>query len=669
MRLIINSNNFTDIGTAVFYSQSDLDNREYSKVQYRSNSSLLYNGDFSEYDFSYSITKNKFNDKFLVNYLGKNTLNLIGENSNSLEKIESTIFPMLSKEDWEENDRYFGTTLIYNQIFALFKGDPGIKRLELYEGIIDSNNISSKKFIDSDTLQNIGIKQTAIPNFILILGELDEESDEDNLVTKKELLDEVEGEKMIWMLISNNSEVEKINLSYRSWVDSINPNRNMNKYLVRNDEYWSTKDSVGIIDSIEDLPEILIDGNSGTFLGNEKIKDDRLLILKTKRNLVEKFKGSKEFPNYYPFTTYKIGDRVYFGDKIWESVSNNNFNNNPMLSSKWILLDYLENSRPIRVVVSVFPEVGGTCNPIGIISIPSVDTNVTFKIYTNPGYKLNEDLPCLLSTETLTPLSSENNFDYNISENFITVVNWKEVLQTNNLIFNLSYIGSYIILKANIAGEKTIYSYDEWGKLNESNLKILKLITGEESSEKIDFNPFITKEGKLKLFVGEKAKLVIPELSRYFISKAVLEVEDSKTTNTYYPIQNNGSNIVLLPKVNFSAATLTLELSFKKVIVSIIESEGFEISNNSIKINPGGGVTFKFISTNYPIGNLEKIILEDAQGNSLTINKFSANGSILDFGASQVSLSIANINTVEEGEYTLKLMNIYYNTTIKLIKK
>lgn len=64
---------------------------------------------------------------------------------------------------------------------------------------------------------------------------------------------------MIWMLISNNSEVESVNLSYKSWVDSTNPNRNMNKYLLRNDEYWSTIDSVGIIETVEDVPEVLID--------------------------------------------------------------------------------------------------------------------------------------------------------------------------------------------------------------------------------------------------------------------------------------------------------------------------------------------------------------------------------------------------------------------------
>ena len=92
-----------------------------------------------------------------------------------------------------------------------------------------------------------GIKPTSTPNFILILGEPDETTSGEDLVSEKELLDEVTGEKMIWMLISNNSEVESVNLSYKSWVDSTNPNRNMNKYLLRNDEYWSTIDSVGII--------------------------------------------------------------------------------------------------------------------------------------------------------------------------------------------------------------------------------------------------------------------------------------------------------------------------------------------------------------------------------------------------------------------------------------
>lgn len=399
MKLIINNNNFTDIGTVVFYSQDDLDNREYSKVQYRSNSSLLYNRDFSEYDFSYNITKDKFNDKFLVNYLGEKTLKEIGETSNSLEKIESIIFPTSSRENLtEENDRYFGTTIISNQVFALFKAAAGIKRLELYEGIIDKNNNNSKgsDFIDTDSMAAAGIKPTSTPNFILILGEPDETTSGEDLVSEKELLDEVTGEKMIWMLISNNSEVESVNLSYKSWVDSTNPNRNMNKYLLRNDEYWSTIDSVGIIETVEDVPEVLIDANSSTLLGNEKIEDSRLLILGNKRGLIEMYKGAEDYPKYFPFTTYKIGDKVILGGKVWESVSDNNFNNNPALSSKWILSEFLNINKPIRVVVSVTPEIGGTCNPIGIISIPSVKTPIDFKIYPNPGYVLNEDVPLSL---------------------------------------------------------------------------------------------------------------------------------------------------------------------------------------------------------------------------------------------------------------------------------
>lgn len=671
MRLIINNNNFTDIGTVVFYSQSDLDNREYSKVQYRSNSSLLYNGDFSEYDFSYSITKNKFNDKFLVNYLGSDTLRLVGENSNSLEKIESIIFPTLSGEDWEKDeDKYFGTTLISNQIFALFKGGAGIKRLELYKGIIERNNFGSKsKFIDTDTLESLGIEKTITPNFILKLGELDEDnkSERNDLITEKELQDEVNGEKMIWMLISNNSEVEKVNLSYKSWVDSINPNRNMNKYLIRNDEYWSTKDSIGVIDNIEDLPEVLIDANSGTLVGNEKIQHDKLLILKNKKTRIEKFKGTGEFPNYFPFTTYKVGDKVMFGKKIWESVSDNNYNNNPILSSKWILSRYLNINKPLRIVISVTPEEGGTCNPIGIISIPTVDTKIVFKVFPNPGYELNKDLPCLLDKKNLVPFNSSDNFDYNISEDLITVLNWRDVLVTNSLIFNLKYKGSFIVLKVRISGEKTIYTYSEWEKLDGVNLKISKLILGERPTEKVEYNPYITKDGELSVSVDKKAELIISESSKYVISKAIITM-DNGAEDSYTPTIIGTDTSIIIPKVNFSSADLVLELERKKVIISIIEFNGFEVSNNSLKVNPGEGASFKFISNNYPINNLERIILEDTQGNTLSISKFSANGGILDFGVSQVSLSIANINTPEEGEYTLDLMNLYYNVTIKLIR-
>lgn len=674
MKLIINNNNFTDIGTVVFYSQDDLGNREYSKVQYRSNSSLLYNRDFSEYDFSYDITKDKFNDKFLVNYLGEKTLKKIGETSNSLEKIESIIFPTSSREDLTEyNDKYFGTTIISNQVFALFKAAAGIKRLELYEGIIDRNNNKSRgsEFMDTDSMAAAGIKPTATPSFILILGEEpDETKSGGDLVSEKELADEVAGEKMIWMLISNNSEVESVNLSYKSWVDSTNPNRNMNKYLLRNDEYWSTKDSIGIIETASsDVPGVLLDANSGTLLGNEKIDDDKLLILGNKRGLIDMYKGAGDYPKYFPFTTYKTGDRVILGGKVWESVSDNNFNSNPALSPKWIQAEYLNINKPIRIVVSVTPEVGGTCNPIGIISIPSVRTPIDFKVYPKPGYTLNEDIPCLLDEKDLTPFPPGNNFHYNVPNDLITVINWEEVLKTNHLIFNLKYTGSYIILKAMISGEKDVYDYDEWERsIGETNLKVSELIIGD----KTEYNPYVQEDGRLDVLIDQRAEIRIPELSDYVISRVLAKYEnleeDSEMPEEYYPELIGTVNSIVIPEVKFSAATLTLELSSKRVTISIIEFAGFEVSNNSLKINSGGSATFKFISEDYPNTNLEKVIIEDSQGNSVTINKFTANGSIQSFGSSQVSLRAANINTPEEGEYTLKLMNINYNTTIKLIK-
>ena len=255
---------------------------------------------------------------------------------------------------------------------------------------------------------------------------------------------------------------------------------------------------------------------------------------------------------------------------------------------------------------------------------------------------MNEDVPCLLDVKDLIPFPPSNNFNYNIPNNLITVTNWEEVLKTNHLIFNLKYTGSYIILKAKISGESDVYDYGEWKrKFGENNFIVSELIIGDETK----YDPFIQEDGKIDVLINQRAEIRIPELSGYIISRVLAKYEngDPDAPEIYYPEQINTTNSIVIPEVNFS--------------------------NNSLKINSGGNAVFKFISEDYPNSNLEKVIIEDSQGNSLTINKFTANGSIQSFGTSQVSLRAANINTPEEGEYTLKLMNIYYNTTIKLIKR
>ncbi len=683
MKLIINNNNFTDIGTAVFYSKDSISKKTYSKVLFRSSSSSLYNMSFSEYDFSYNIEKDKFNDKFLINNIGNKTLNLFNESSNTLEKLEKIIFPTLGNEDWEENNKYFGTTLINNQVFALFFAEAGISKIELYKDFIKKNtnyiydreNKSEYNFIDIETLKSLNLTSTSIPYFTIFLGETDEEDIENNLVLKKELEDEVNCEKAVWMLISSNDKVKEVNLSYKSWIDSINPNRNTNKYLVRNDEYWSTKNHVEIVNKLDNI-DIYVDSTSDTLLGNSKINDEKLLILNKKKSRVNLFKNKRsDYPDFYKYATYKKGDRVYYSGELYESLSNNNFNELPIISTKWVLANVLSTIKSIRVIVSVYPQVGGISDPIGVISIPSIDSHTSFHIKPYPGYILNEKMPCLTSTNPLVPLPSGGVYDYNVPENIIIVSNWEKVLETNQLFFNFKFIGTKINLFAEI--DNSIVEYKNWiSVFNENNFYIERLIVDEGDNQTIYDNPTIDGNSSLVIKTGKRAEIIIPELTLYSISEVLMEYDNpgDNQLSIIYPYSKNTENTIVLDKAVFTTANMILKLEKKKVIASIVQYEGFEISNNSLKVDSSGIVEFKFIEneigpTGKPLKYFKEVILEDDKGNSLSINSISANGGIHDFGLSTVSLSVNNSIGPSEGVYTLRIVNIFYNTKIKIIRK
>ena len=685
MKLIINDNNFTDIGTAVFYSTDSISKKTYSKVLFRSSSSSLYNMSFSEYDFSYNIDKDKFNDKFLINNIGNKTVNLFNSSPSTLEKLEKIIFPTLGNEDWEVNNKYFGTTLINNQVFALLFAEAGISKIELYKDFIKKNtnyiydreNISEYNFIDIETIKELNVSPTSIPYFTILLGETDEDV-ENNLVLKKELEDEVSCEKAVWMLISSNDKVKEVNLSYKSWIDSINPNRNMNKYLVRNDEYWSTKNHVEIVNKLDNI-DIFVDSTSNTLLGNTKINNEKLLILNKKKSRVDLFKSKKsDYPDYYKYTTYKKGDKVYYSGELYESLSNNNFNELPIISTKWILANVLSTIKSIRIIVSVYPQVGGISDPIGVISIPSIDSDTSFHIKPYPGYVLNEKMPCLISTNPLVPLPSGGVYDYNVPDNIIIVSNWEKVLETNQLFFNFKFIGTKINLFAEI--DNSVVEYKNWiSVFNENNFFIEKLIIGKGDNQIIYNNPTIDGNSSLVIKTNERAEIVIPELTMYSISEVLIEYDNpgENQPSIIYPFSKNTENTIVLDNAVFTTAKMTLKLEKKKVVASIIQFDGFEISNNSLKVDSSGTVEFKFIEneigpTGKPLKYFKEVILEDDKGNSLSINSISANGGIHDFGLSTVSLSVVNgdINPgPSEGVYTLRIVNIFYNTTIKIIRK
>ena len=696
MKLTIGNNNFTDIGTAVYYTQRDLDSRSYSKVQHKSNSSLLYERDFSEYDFSYEVEKDKFNDEFLVDYLGNKTLSLFEPSSNSLEKLESIIFPTFGEEDWNgPEDKYFGTTIINNQVFALFHADKGIKRIELYNGIITRNNnnpsSSSSPFVSIDSLISSGITPSEEPYFVITLGEPgnDEILEETDLVRKKELSDEVEYEKMVWLLITSNNEVSEVNLSYKSWVDSINPNRNMNEYLLRNDEFWSTKDSVRINEAIPDTNEnVILDANSGTLLGTEKLDMSRLLAFQKLKDRVEKSKYSEEgngYPTYFPYTTYKRGDKVYYGGAIWESVADNNFNSNPALSTKWIRSEIIDSNRAIKIIVSVTPEEAGYCEPMGIISLPTLDTAMSFKIYPGAGYELNNINPCLIDKDNYKTLIDDD-YDYSIPDDLVTIQDWRNIVTTGKLIFNLKNIGSNITLLAELNGDEVKFS--NWqSTFNESNFLIYQMIEyDQDGKNKITIdNPYIDSSGNLRVTTGKRVEIYFKEFTYYSITSVELTFKESINSDpitTYITpeILDNKESVVIFPEINFTEAIMKLILVQKQVLVRITEFSGFEVSSNSIRTVAGNPVIFKFIDKEYitlddgtkiVADNLDKVVLTDNQGNKLEIKRFATSNVPMSFGSSSVFFSRVNepIGSVNYGEYTVRINNLYFDTNVQILRK
>lgn len=694
MKLSIGTNNFTDIGTAVFYTQEDIDNQTYSKVQHRSNSSLLYDGDFSEYDFSYEVEKDKFNDEFLVDYLGDKTLSLFDLSSDALEKLESIIFPTLGDQDWEgDEDKYFGTTIINNQVFALFHAEAGVCRIELYNGLVYGNNAntssSASAFVSTDYQTGKGNTPKEEPYFVITLGEPgnDEVVESTDLVRQKELEDEVEYEKMVWLLITSNNEVSEVNLSYKSWVDSINPNRNMNQYLLRNDEFWSTKDSVRISEIVDDTDEgLVLDANSGTLLGTEKLDLTRLLAFQKIKERVNNSKYSSSgqgYPNYFPYNTYKKGDIVYYGGDLWRSVADNNFNHNPALSIKWIKSSVIESTGSIRIIVKVIPEEGGYCEPMGYISISSLNELMLFRIYPSAGYELNTLQPCLLSDEEVVVLTDDD-YNYNVPENAILVTEWSNIVSTGMLVFNMKSVGSNVVFSAEYDGDT--YSYSKWSALiNSVKTFIYKVVERDDSGTEYSISsPYIDDSGQMKVTTGKEIDIYFREILSYSIDQVQVSYEDSSgnTITTYVtPVElEDGGCMITLSSVNFTSASLKLILTQKYVTLSLIEFSGFEVSNYSIKTVSGNTVTFKFIDNEYDTtsgntvlaDNLDRVILTDSQGNTLEILRYTTQNVAMSFGGyTSVYFSRVDspIGSTSYGEYTVKIDSLYYDTTVQILRK
>ena len=114
----------------------DKNNYKYSKVYYHGSKDKILERDFAEYDFSFLVDKYKFNDNLKIQLLDNESKGLIGYKVEELSKLENILFPSIYNGTSSEERNYFGTTVIGTYTLFLFPVPAGVRKVELYEGTI-----------------------------------------------------------------------------------------------------------------------------------------------------------------------------------------------------------------------------------------------------------------------------------------------------------------------------------------------------------------------------------------------------------------------------------------------------------------------------------------------------------------------------------------------------
>ena len=727
MRLKINNKNFGDIRTAVFYrshkyipfcdiKESDIPELisqcTSDRVQYQGSKSKISGMDFAEYDFSYLIEKYKFNDNFLISFLDDKSKELIGKNIDDLEKIESTLFPTLSQNNGvsKYNYDYFGSTLIANQSFLLFEapgrsnGLEGYYKIELYEDVLDFNN-SSKSFIEYELLEKLGDRFTDIniPAITITLGpenttknnpsELYYDYDTVNKVNELGIVDyiklreEINCSKVVYLYLSKNNEILELNLAYKSWIDNNNPNRNSNKFFIRNDEYCSSRNNINILRNLKDS-DFWFDENSGTIVGNNAYdySDCRLL-----RKKLEKIKNDL----YSPYVRYNKGDIIRCGTNpfgepyYWESLVDNNYHNDPFTSSDWIEYTKVNNFFTRRINILIYPLGAGFSNPGGSITVNSKTQPVEFEIQPNVGYNIfyrssdihdntNNHLDsCYLigpDKENSVQLKSEcwNYSKKDIGERdieTITVTDWSPFFEIgdnglykyNDLIFNFGVAKSFISFYA--SDDIITEPYKNWRDyFREPNFTINNIVT--ISSEGVETNPNpidIENTNKLSVDPGSKIVMLVSELTSHSIDylKSTYKVGSSTRVKYIYPRVLNNRSFEFTDMIDFSETTYLFHLVPKILTITASKFEGYTVNEVIGRVKYDDNYSFKFYNNNGSSEFKKITIVEENTGKEIiyssgTLGKLELNGAIFNLVLEDDSIYSLNIKEAKSN-YKIEL--------------
>lgn len=671
-------------------------------VLYHGSKSKILMRDFAEYDFSFLVDKYKFNDSLKLTFLNNASKDLIGLNVSELTKLEDILFPTIQDTDEvDKNIDFFGTTVIGTYTLFLFPVPRGIRKVELYEGtrteletlgidydyrLLSRQNITEKPAIS--IYLGPDYRWTNNPSSEYLVDPDVWDNNYRMLASPKDYfrgLDEIESDKILWLVITDSGQLFDINLSYNSWSsDKMNPERNKWRYSLRNDEFQSTKSNTSIIDS---KSGILLDGRSDTILSTAKVNSHPILSRKLQQfNLTPfnegqsystgekvRFQGKlwestmddnttipgeegsyweEKIQPFSPYCSYGLGDRVLYNNQVWESLCDYNSEKRPDISKKWIIADSTEDMFTSRINVIINPSGAGRVIPGGQVRLDSSSTEKNFVVYENLGYTLESvDKVCSIDNNTyLTNITiSVSNIpvlDGSIDKKIVTIpaCDYDAIIGSGKLIFNFKPTTTKITIQGCYDG--VLYPYMTWN--NRFNNEIIKLKLNDRyiNSNIVTIPPkqSIEIEPTTNLLNNKISKVVSIYRDRYGVMR---EKEVEVTENK------------MVDYADFSEATYTFYISKNEVVISCIEGYTyFDLEDNMVSVPYGGNHTFFF-----------KPSLDSIMVDHIEIEVGNQVATVILNGAPQ-TLSGVGIGTLsyvsETGIYSIIFTNTIHDIKLKI---
>lgn len=650
MKINVLNSNFTSLSCAVAYrtyrfipSVSDRDKvienfdfikrgYEASNIKYHgTNDTILDGKTLLEYNFSQLVEKSKFNNTYLPSLLDPRSKDLVGKELGSIERINEVLFPTISYDD-VDSFGYYGsmslTTLDQTLYFiSLLSGE---WKLELYENTISENLPGTGKFYDSEFLTLAGVEHVD-PAIIIYLGATSgttirfpgsvesykymprslyfhEENGDPftdsyygsvsgeiiDLVDYRNLFDEVHGNKLVYILFSPKELEEELRIFASVSQYDKNINRNMNKYYLRNDEFWSTRD-FGV--PIKEVGNFIFDRRSDTLLGQSDSNKVVSPILKRKLRNIE-----LEGDTWCKYREYGLGEKVSYKGNTWISLVSGNLGNSPKASNCWSPVDLSRDSMT-RISIISDSSYSNSVSPNGVVRVKD-GFDQKFILSIGKYYELDKAFPIgdgksFYEVSSLNPLSGPL-FNYNESNNSINITgySWKDSTGeicgpgvTGKLVFYFNRRSVMFRFTATTE-EGQVLNYQDWDKINLSIEQITAI--PDNSIEELKYLPTssISTSGDLLFPMAYGMGL------KFLIRNNLYSVSGVQIVNESRTIPNAGNNELSIPGQEDSTV-LNILINRKVYTITLNTAEcldRFIFENVKYEVYGGDDLVIRFYS-------------------------------------------------------------------------